>query len=413
MDSINAPDDVEEIQRDVMRRFERARQMLNGRSGASAEDDQNEADASAVGGGSSVAHHYGFGGALGDASRGSKKRGRSASGRGEFDGDLDVSDRDDDDDESARLQRASFQARNHQQKPRPKKKKAKKAKKPSAKKRRRGGDDDSEDIGSQDTDEDEEEEPQPPVVKREFLRTCAPDRALLRRELGHPDPPNHCFGCLHGRDDSVSFTFEAYKRMEAMFASKMSITEAIDLARLCAEFYEEEIRKPANDPEVPREEGEQPLPAWNAATIYAHFTAHIVDFSIRRLNRIQMLQQVADSIYENGGLFNTEVERTYDVETGELLAQKVIGPLINPQQWKIFKDVLITEARLYGQNPRTAMFSWTGVGTTQDESLSLINMSKRRAHSRNVARLTGVSLANRGSSAGVGSTVQGTSRATS
>ncbi len=415
MEFIKAPDDLEDIQRDVNRQFERARSVLAGGTPAEEHDDPREAF--------SVARHYGMGGLRGGGSSSnnnndggnSRKRrsgggGKSSHRGGDFEGDLEQQESDSDASGGGGLglERASYQARNHHKHHhrQPASKKKNKPKK-RAKRRRGGSDDDEAEEAS------EAEEAKPPVVKRELVRRYAPDRALVLNELGRPDRRDKCFGCLNGRDDSVSFTFEAYKRMEAMFASKVTVTEAIDLARLCEEFYEEEIRKPANDPEVPREEGEQPLPRWSAATIYAHFTSHIVDFSIRRLTRIQMLHQVADSIYENGGLFNDEMENTYDAETGELLAQKLIGNFISPQQWKIFKDVLITEARLYGQNPRTAMFSWTGIGTTQDESMSLINMSKRRAHSRNVARLTGVSLANRGNAAGVGSTVQGTSRATS
>lgn len=196
-----------------------------------------------------------------------------------------------------------------------------------------------------------------------------------------------------------------------MFASKMLVTNKIELAKEMEEYFEEFIRKPANDPEVLRATKEQPLPAWTAATIYAHFTEHMVDFSVVRLERMRMVSTVVKTIYNRGGLFVNKKRQLVDLATNEVLQEEDLGRQIDPLQWRIFKDALSLEARLYGQNPRTAMFSWTGVGAPQDESVALINMSRKRMHSRNASRLTGTSLSNRSASAGVGSTVQGSTRA--
>jgi len=222
-------------------------------------------------------------------------------------------------------------------------------------------------------------------------RRIAPDIEKVIAELGHPDPPSRCFGCTHGREDSASIAYEPYRRMETLFQSKLSTADDIELARILANYFEKAVRQRAN---ANRRDGEEPVTSWTAATIYFHFRSHIDDFAIKRHGRIRMMDNLVYRQY------------TYNSWTSQMIdGEEQAVP--DPIGWKVLKEMLHTEARLYGQNPRTAMFSTSGVGLSSEEARPLVNMSKRRVYSTNTARFSGTSIAARSSNAGVGSTVQG------
>jgi hypothetical protein len=77
---------------------------------------------------------------------------------------------------------------------------------------------------------------------------------------------------------------------------------------------------------------------------------------------------------------------------------------------KTLEKLIKLEAQCYGQNPRNAMFSYSGIATTQDEARPLVNTGKRKFYVQSGARFSGRSVAGSAASAGVGSTVQGSAK---
>ncbi len=243
---------------------------------------------------------------------------------------------------------------------------------------------------------EEDEAPHPPAgaAPRPRSRVLAPDVQKVLAELGQPDPPDKCFGCTHGRADSVSIAFEPYRKMEDLFEQKLRITSEIELARMLAKYFEKEVRVPAN---ANRRKDEPEIVVWTAATIWFHFRRHDDDFTIKRHGRLRMLDEFIYAQY------------AFKCWTSEMIdGEERVVP--DREGWKVLNDMLKTEGRLYGQNPRTAMFSNSGVGLPSEDARSLVNMSKRRLHTLNAARFSGTSIAARTANAGVGSTVQAGAR---
>ena len=225
-------------------------------------------------------------------------------------------------------------------------------------------------------------------------RRIAPDIKKVYDELGQPQPASECFGCTHGRMDSTSVAYEPLKTMENMFNNKLEITEAIELARIMKNYFDKSVRDPAN---ANRRDGEAEIPEWRAATIYFHYRHHIMDFSIRRCSRLNMIDQLIMHQYTNC-CWRTEI-----VDGNEV-------PVPDEKGVKLLEKLVKLEAQAFGQNPRTAMFSFSGIGTTHDEVRPFINTGKKRFYTQSGARFAGRSINALAANAGVGSTVQGTSR---
>jgi hypothetical protein len=231
------------------------------------------------------------------------------------------------------------------------------------------------------------------TVERRYV--SAPDLARAREELGPADKPDKCFACTRGRKNSAAVTYESWKRFESLFFAQFADAHPVDLCKALHTFYEKEIRSKTFDPKT-RKPDEMSLPEWAAGTIYDHFftTSHRVNFGTGRHVRLRQIAAVADSQYAN---------RLWVEEIDEDGNRQVV---VDHNGWKLYREMVLTEARLFAGNPRTSMFSTGNVGMSNDEAKGVIMGSARRFVTANAGRLAGTSLSSRTGQAGVGGTVQ-------
>jgi hypothetical protein len=81
-----------------------------------------------------------------------------------------------------------------------------------------------------------------------------------------------------------------------MYRKSRVDTDPIVLAMEMAVFFEKRIRQPGNKYKRPNQDE---IPEQRAIDIYIHCRKHIKEASNRLLSRLDELQEIADSIYEN------------------------------------------------------------------------------------------------------------------
>jgi len=96
--------------------------------------------------------------------------------------------------------------------------------------------------------------------------------------------------------DSTAISLKKYNQMMRMYLKSRVDTDPIGLAQELEQFFEVEIRQEAN---ANLREGQTPIPRLRAADIYWHCRRHIKDASNRLLQRIDELQEIGDSMFEN------------------------------------------------------------------------------------------------------------------
>lgn len=251
----------------------------------------------------------------------------------------------------------------------------------------------------EDNNENADGEEDVPEIEYLYIRerkARAPEVQSSDFRFGNPKPQEECVGCTHMRDDVAKPGFEQLQQMARMFNTNMANRSIVVLAESMAIFYRENIQKKANRPGA-IQEGETPMPDWDAATIHEHFTRHVNEFGVRRAIRMQMVDNIIMQLYKE------EAWREVETEPGSSLYEtKLSQPTL-----KQLKEWLKLEAQLYGQDARRAMFSSGGIGLPTEDYRAMLQMQKPRVSVRNAARITGTSNASTGSNAGVGGTIQG------
>lgn len=251
------------------------------------------------------------------------------------------------------------------------------------------------DERSGEDDESSESEVEYFYIRERSIR--APDHND-NRELfqSAPKPPWQCVGCTHFREDCALPGFEKMQSMARLFNTKMTNSHRATLSKALAIFYKVNIQDEANSPHA-LQEGETPMPDWDAPTIHEHFTRHVLEFGCRRTRRMEMIDNIIEQLYVE----EAWRERETRINSG------TFRPLLNRQATKDLRDWLKLEAQLFGQDARRAMFSSAGIGLPSEEARSMMNVQKGRVRVKNAARITGTSSASQGSNAGVGGTIQG------
>lgn len=238
--------------------------------------------------------------------------------------------------------------------------------------------------------------PEPPKIKHMYVRRrriTAPRRVRINA-LGAPQPPEKCFGCTHLPQRSALPGCQRIIAMATLFNAQISNADRIVTVRNAAEYYEVEVRSEANKPGALLD-GEEPLPEWNAATIWEHFMNHMNDFGLRRGERLDMINEIINHIY------SYDLWREVETEPGSNVFRTELDPVALSRLERYMK----LDGQLYAQDPRRAMFSTSGVGMPTDEARSIIKSGRVRLRAGNVAEISGTSKDANGNRAGVGSTI--------
>jgi hypothetical protein len=216
----------------------------------------------------------------------------------------------------------------------------------------------------------------------------APDVKKVFEELGAPTPG--CFACEFGRSDSVAVAFENWRKMEALMQEKLHSADTVGLCKALAAFFEKWVRKPAN---ASLRDGEDPIPEWNATSIWIHIREHINDTGIRRHSQLEMVNTAIHRHYR------WRLFKKYRVDGQTVEA-------VDERSWILFERMLNTYTKLTARDIKKAAFSWSGVGTPSEEPRSLSD-KKKNIYLQNSARHNGTSHAARAMAGAGGSTVQG------
>lgn len=124
-----------------------------------------------------------------------------------------------------------------------------------------------------------------------------PTLAYIEAYLGQPTRDRSlCWLCKVARTDSTAIAMKRYNEMVTMFIRSRIDTDPVVLAMEMAKFFEFHIRRPANKFRQPRQ---QEVPELRAVDIYWHFKVHMKESSNRLLQRLEELQEIGDTIYQN------------------------------------------------------------------------------------------------------------------
>lgn len=120
--------------------------------------------------------------------------------------------------------------------------------------------------------------------------------AYIEAYLDRPNPDrSKCWFCKSGRTNSAAISFKAWNQLMTMYRRSRVDTDPVVLAMEMQIFFEKYIRKPANKY---RSREQEEIPEQRAIDIYWHCRKHIKEASNRLIQRLDELQEAADTIYE-------------------------------------------------------------------------------------------------------------------
>ena len=170
---------------------------------------------------------------------------------------------------------------------------------------------DWDDDGSEADADAEEERERPRRRRREEEHVERADAGQLEHTRAHPPPSmsylvahlgqperdrSKCWLCHSFRMDSTAVSLKKYNKMMRMYLKGRVDTDPIVLSLELADHFEEEIRKEANQN---LREGQLPVPQLRGADIYWHCRTHVKDASNRLLQRLDELQEIGDTMFQN------------------------------------------------------------------------------------------------------------------
>lgn len=228
-----------------------------------------------------------------------------------------------------------------------------------------------------------------------------PSTRLKCNLFGKPQPRNQCVACLYFMENSPIISQARVRELRELIRGKYRRCDIIAMVEMIYEFYEKHIRGKFSDPEKRPDGIEGPLPPWEKATILEHYEDHDPDFMTRRRKRIDQLNKIMDD--------HVKFRMYYRPQTrgGEDMLDEDGNPIEvpHPDSTKQFVSMLMTEGRLYGQDPKRALLS--GEGGDYDVDIGDFQYDPKRMNVDDAHMLDGTAPTSDTGGAGVGGTVSG------
>lgn len=185
---------------------------------------------------------------------------------------------------------------------------------------------------------------EPPVDREEYHHAVrepkfvlSPDYERVVRLIGKPRDSFYCWGCSSARMDSASVPFKKYNEMAKFFKEQYGHMDTVQLSLQLWIFFEMFIRLPANT--IARKRGLQLIPPWYPVEIWEHLTVHMAEPSVWVAETLSRVKHDA------------EQTRRYGLYMSVKNAHGDRVRLVNPKQWKIYREMIATVRQLHNCNP--------------------------------------------------------------
>ena len=119
--------------------------------------------------------------------------------------------------------------------------------------------------------------------------TYSPDYIARLRQLGEPQPPEHCWGCCQAQLGEAAPRLRELRRFSEHFRKSYLGGNGVSVAKEMFEMFERTVREPANRT---RRSTELEIPEWSAATILEHCEEHMPDPETKQKRYISAIGQM-------------------------------------------------------------------------------------------------------------------------
>lgn len=181
-----------------------------------------------------------------------------------------------------------------------------------------------------------------PNLSARWAPGLAPDIKRIRQVLGVPRPRSECFGCNRGSMNMTAQNFDAWNKLVELFTKNVMWADMVELAQEMEAFYESQIRMKSNKN---RPKDKRPLPEWDAATIFAHFTEHHMEPTIQYLFLLRRIRNATHNFID---------WQLYEENTGEPDAVRIRVPQQkgDVNRVMVLKQLVDIFDKLYKSNPQ-------------------------------------------------------------